>query len=180
MPQQTFLRELIETPTGRMLVITDEDGRLRAADWQDHQDRMFQLVRRYYGANSIRLGEAPGPTPPGRALIAYFAGDLGAIDGIPIATSTTDFQAAVWSALRRIPAGKTMSYGALAAQLGRPNAARAVGHANGSNPISIVVPCHRLIGANAALTGYGGGIERKRWLLNHEGALAPMPVLDPT
>ncbi|MGL4287365.1 MAG: methylated-DNA--[protein]-cysteine S-methyltransferase, partial [Phreatobacter sp.] len=96
-----------------------------------------------------------------------------AIDAIAITTSTTDFQAAVWSALRRIPAGKTMSYGALAAQLGRPNAARAVGHANGSNPISIVVPCHRLIGANAALTGYGGGIERKRWLLTHEGALRP-------
>ncbi|MBN8943546.1 MAG: methylated-DNA--[protein]-cysteine S-methyltransferase [Rhizobiales bacterium] len=160
-----------------MLLVTDGEGCLRAADWQDHEDRMHQLIRRYYGANGVRLEEAPDPTAAGRALLAYFDGDLGAIDALPIATSTTDFQAAVWSALRRIPAGKTMSYGALATRLGRPNAARAVGHANGSNPISIVVPCHRLIGANAALTGYGGGIERKRWLLAHESALGRAPAL---
>ncbi|WP_246088848.1 methylated-DNA--[protein]-cysteine S-methyltransferase [Phreatobacter stygius] len=152
-----------------MLVVADDDGCLRAADWQDHEDRMHQLIRRYYGAYAVRLHAATKPSAASQALAAYFDGDLTAIDAIPVATRTTPFQTEVWAALRRIPVGRTMSYGALAAQLGRANAARAVGHANGSNPISIVVPCHRLIGADATLTGYGGGIERKRWLLAHEG-----------
>jgi methylated-DNA-[protein]-cysteine S-methyltransferase len=88
-----------------------------------------------------------------------------------VATSGTEFQNQVWTALRRIPTGKTLSYGALAKQIGRPAAVRAVGLANGSNPIAIVVPCHRVVGANASLTGYGGGLERKRWLLDHEGVI---------
>ena len=87
------------------------------------------------------------------------------------ATGGTDFQRHVWRALRAIRCGTTVTYGALAQRIGRPAAVRAVGHANGANPISIVVPCHRVIGADRSLTGYGGGIARKRWLLIHEGAL---------
>ena len=90
----------------------------------------------------------------------------------------TPFQRAVWAALRRIPAGETLSYGQLAAQIGKPKAVRAVGLANGSNPVGVVVPCHRVIGADGSLTGYGGGLPRKLWLLEHEGArLAPAKEL---
>ena len=107
--------------------------------------------------------------PPPRALsAAYFKGDLTAIDGLKVANGGTDFQRAVWKALRAIPAGGTITYGALAARLGRPKAARAVGLANGANPIAIVVPCHRVVGADGSLTGYGGGMARKQWLLAHE------------
>ncbi len=103
-----------------------------------------------------------------QALLAYFDGDLSAVNDLPTETNGTAFQRAVWQVLRKIPAGRTISYGALAAQIGNPKAVRAVGLANGSNPIAIVVPCHRVIGANASLTGYGAGLHRKRWLLAHE------------
>jgi len=99
---------------------------------------------------------------------AYFRGDVTAIDGVTVEANGTPFQQQVWMALRHIPAGTTMSYGELAARIGRQGASRAVGLANGSNPVGIVVPCHRVIGSNGALTGYGGGIDRKRWLLEHE------------
>jgi methylated-DNA-[protein]-cysteine S-methyltransferase len=108
-------------------------------------------------------------------LDAYFAGALERFD-IALAPRGTEFQRRVWDALLEIPYGATTSYGALAAKIGRPDAARAVGLANGRNPISIIVPCHRVIGAAGALTGYGGGLERKRWLLAHErgqGELVP-------
>jgi methylated-DNA-[protein]-cysteine S-methyltransferase len=104
---------------------------------------------------------------------AYFKGDIAAIDRLPVDdTVGTPFQRSIWRALRRIPKGKTISYAELARRIGKPRAVRAAGLANGQNPISIVVPCHRVIGSNGTLTGYGGGIERKRWLLEHEGALA--------
>jgi len=103
-------------------------------------------------------------------LEAYFDGELSALDTIPVLAKGTPFQQQVWTALRTIPAGTTLSYSALAQQIGRPTAVRAVGLANGSNPIGVVVPCHRVIGANGTLTGYGGGINRKSWLLTHEGA----------
>jgi methylated-DNA-[protein]-cysteine S-methyltransferase len=100
-------------------------------------------------------------------LSAYFAGTLTEFD-LPLQMQGTPFQQSVWEALKTIPYGTTMSYGELAQQLGQPKASRAVGLANGRNPVSIVVPCHRVIGANGKLTGYGGGVERKQWLLNHE------------
>jgi methylated-DNA-[protein]-cysteine S-methyltransferase len=103
------------------------------------------------------------------ALAAYFAGSVNAIDGLPTATGGTEFQRMVWRALRQIPCGETISYATLARRIGRPAAVRAVGLANGANPISIVVPCHRVIGSDGSLTGYGDGLERKRWLLAHEG-----------
>ena len=104
------------------------------------------------------------------ALAAWFAGDLGALDGLPVKTGGTPFQRAVWKALRDIPAGETRTYGQLATAIGAPRAVRAVGLANGANPVGVIVPCHRVIGANGTLTGYAGGLERKRWLLAHEAA----------
>ncbi len=103
-----------------------------------------------------------------RDIQAYFDGDLTVLDRVPVRTGGTAFQNLVWAALRQIPAAMTTTYGRLAAQIGRPKACRAVGLANGANPVSIVVPCHRVIGADASLTGYGGGLDRKRWLLDHE------------
>jgi methylated-DNA-[protein]-cysteine S-methyltransferase len=103
-------------------------------------------------------------------LSAYFAGTLTEFD-LPLQMQGTPFAQSVWEALKTIPYGTTMSYGALAQQLRQPKASRAVGLANGRNPISIIVPCHRVIGANGKLTGYGGGVERKQWLLNHEWAV---------
>lgn len=171
--QQTFFLERVETPTGRMIIVTDNEHRLRALDWEDHEDRMLKLFRRNYGRDAIDLREAPRATPVRAALRAYFNGELSALSTVPTKTNGTDFQEQVWQALRRIPVGQTTSYGALAATIGKPKAMRAVGLANGSNPIAIAVPCHRVIGANAALTGFGGGIERKRWLLTHESATNP-------
>jgi methylated-DNA-[protein]-cysteine S-methyltransferase len=104
-------------------------------------------------------------------LRRYFAGDFAALGEIAWHAPGTDFQRAVWTALTAIPAGETRSYAALAAAIDKASAVRAVGHANGANPVSVVVPCHRLIGSNGSLTGYGGGIARKRWLLAHEGAI---------
>jgi methylated-DNA-[protein]-cysteine S-methyltransferase len=171
---QTFFTEHIETPTGDMCLITDDAQRLRALDWDDCASRMHDLMRRRYGAGAVTLRSATHASEAAQALRAYFDGDLDAIAPLQIETYGTPFQCTVWAALRRIPAGHTMSYGALAAAIGRPDAVRAVGTANGANPISIIVPCHRVIGANAALTGYGGGLHRKRWLLAHERGERPL------
>src|SRR5262249_52747144 len=104
-------------------------------------------------------------------LAAYFAKELREFD-VPLAPAGTEFQKKVWHELRQIPHGETISYGELACRIKQPAASRAVGRANGQNPISIIVPCHRVIGANGTLTGYGGGLDRKRWLLQHEGHVA--------
>lgn len=162
--------ERLETPTDRMLLVTDDEGRLRGLDWEDHADRLNELLARYSAPDRVILVERAAPKAARRALEAYFAGDLHAVDELPVETGGTPFQRSVWQALRRVPAGRTLSYGALAAAIGKPRAVRAVGLANGANPICIVVPCHRVIGADASLTGYGGGLPRKRWLLDHEGA----------
>jgi methylated-DNA-[protein]-cysteine S-methyltransferase len=174
MPVQTFHLERAATPTGPMLIVTDDEQRLRVVDWEDHEDRMQRLLRRRYGENAIKLVETPGVSQARRALEAYFEGELNAVAKTPVAANGTEFQAEVWAALRLIPAGSTLSYGALAARLGRPKAMRAVGLANGANPIAIFVPCHRVIGADASLTGYGGGLNRKRWLLAHESGALPL------
>jgi methylated-DNA-[protein]-cysteine S-methyltransferase len=174
---QTFFVEHIETPTGRMHIVSDDAQRLRAVDWDDHETRMLNLLRRYYGPDAVSLREAARRSHAAQALAAYFAGDLDAVVALATETKGTPFQRAVWAALRRIPAGHTVSYGELAAAIGKPNAVRAAGAANGANPIAVVIPCHRVIGANAALTGYGGGLHRKRWLLAHERR--ERPLFDP-
>jgi methylated-DNA-[protein]-cysteine S-methyltransferase len=171
---QTFFVERIDTPTGRMRIVCDEAERLRAVDWDDHEPRMLGLLRRYYGPHAVSLRETARRSRAAHDLSAYFEGDLDAVAALATETNGTPFQRAVWAALRRIPAGRTMSYGTLAAAIGQPNAVRAVGAANGANPIAIVVPCHRVIGANASLTGYGGGLHRKRWLLAHERGERPL------
>lgn len=107
------------------------------------------------------------------AVEAYFAGDVAALDGLSVRTGGTAFQREVWAALRAIPPGETRTYGQQASAIGRPRAVRAVGLANGQNPIAVIVPCHRVVGAGGALTGYAGGMERKRWLLAHETAVSP-------
>jgi methylated-DNA-[protein]-cysteine S-methyltransferase len=169
----TFTLERIETPTGPMRIVSDDKGHVCAVDWEDCRARLQELLRRYHGS-SFHLRESKNQSMAARSLLAYFAGELDAIVPLPTAAGGTPFQRAVWSALRRIPAGRTTSYSALAAEIGRPKAVRAVGLANGANPISIIVPCHRVIGADASLTGYGGGIERKRWLLAHESGGLPL------
>jgi methylated-DNA-[protein]-cysteine S-methyltransferase len=148
---------------------------MRAFDWEDYEERLRRLMDRYYGTGGVTLIEGRVPASVRKALDLYFAGRLDALDTIPVKTGGTDFQREVWAALRTIPAGRTLSYGGLAEQIGRPKAVRAVGLANGSNPIGLIVPCHRVIGADGSLTGYGGGIERKRWLLAHEQAAEPAP-----
>jgi methylated-DNA-[protein]-cysteine S-methyltransferase len=171
-----FHLERIDTPIGAALVVTDESGRLRALDWHDCEPRMRRLLGRHYGP-AVTLRERTSRSGAALALAEYFAGHLDALGTVPVETAGTPFQRDVWSALRRIPAGSTLSYGALASRIGRPAAVRAVGLANGANPIGIVVPCHRVVGGNGALTGYAGGIERKQWLLAHEAAHASTPAV---
>lgn len=165
---EVFLLERAPTPIGLMLIVTDARHRLRAVDWKDHESRMHTLLRRQYGKNAIVLRDASSASPARQALAAYFDGELRPIDELEVATAGTPFQRQVWQALRGIAGGAPISYGALATRITRPTAMRAVGLANGANPIGIVVPCHRVVGANASLTGYGGGLHRKRWLLDHE------------
>jgi methylated-DNA-[protein]-cysteine S-methyltransferase len=166
----TFTLETLATPVGSMLVVADEDANLRALDWEDYEDRMLRLFRQQYSGKTVRLLRGQVAASIRSALGAYLGGDIAAIDRVPVKTGGTEFQRRVWAALRDIPAGETISYGTLAARIGRPEAVRAVGHANGANPAGIVVPCHRVVGASGSLTGYGGGLERKRWLLAHESS----------
>lgn len=165
---ESFNLDRLTTPIGTALLITDADGLLRALDWEDYEPRMQQLLRLQYGVVELKIARAPRELRA--ALTGYFKGDLDRLAAIGWRVAGTPFQQKVWNALPKIPAGSTLSYGALAARLEMPRAVRAVGHANGSNPISVVLPCHRLIGANGSLVKYGGGLERKRWLLQHEGA----------
>ena len=163
-----LLLDRLVSPIGTLLLVWSGET-LRALDFGDHETRFERLLRVHYG--TARPEPARAPASIRDPIEAYFHGELTAIDAVPVETNGTPFQQQVWKALREIPAGHTTSYGALAARIGRAGASRAVGLANGSNPVGLVVPCHRVIGANGALTGYGGGIDRKRWLLDHEQAL---------
>lgn len=158
----------IGTPIGEMVIVTDCEGNLRATFWTDREMHLPEALRRQYGGNGFTLEAAINPHGLTSAMARYFAGDVTAIDSLPVQTGGTAFQREVWGALREIACGTTLSYAKLAERIGRPKAVRAVGLANGSNPAGVVVPCHRVIGSDGSLTGYGGGIERKRWLLEHE------------
>ena len=168
-----FLTDLLATPIGELIYVCDREGALRMIDWSDHNPRGQRLLDIHYGKGGYTLIPKHDPLGLTTRLAAYFAGDIHAIDDIPTATAGTAFQREVWRALREIPAAETISYGRLAERIGRPRAVRAVGLANGSNPVGVVVPCHRVIGANGSLTGYGGGLHRKGWLLAHERAHTP-------
>jgi methylated-DNA-[protein]-cysteine S-methyltransferase len=165
--------ETIDTPIGGLVLVVDEAGALVAAEFADVRDRLDRWLDRRLAAGSVAVGAGRVPDAIKAAFTAYFAGDLTALDALPIRLDGTSFQNEVWGALRRIAPGRTFGYGAFAERLGRPQAARAVGAANGANPLSIVIPCHRLVGADGDLTNYGGGLERKRWLLDHEARHAP-------
>lgn len=170
-----LLEDRLNTPIGEMVILADHEGNLRVIDWTNHEPRMLHSLTRLYGKNGFRVEPARNPHGLTTALQRYFEGDLTAIGALPVKTTGTPFQRKVWSALRTIPCGTTISYLQLATEIGQPTAVRAVGLANGSNPIGVVVPCHRVIGANGSLTGYGGGLHRKSWLLQHESALPPRP-----
>ena len=163
---ETLTLDRVATPVGEVLLVTDGEGTVRALDFADYEARMTRLLARH--APGVLVVEGRAPATVRSAVEAYFGGDLQALDGVAVKTGGTDFQRTVWKALRAIPAGETRSYGQLAVAIGRPKAVRAAGLANGQNPIAVIVPCHRVIGANGTLTGYAGGLERKRWLLDHE------------
>ncbi len=167
-PPERLRLDRLMTPIGEALIVTDDAGYLRALDWADRDSGMARLLRLHYGPVVPEPGAAPIHIR--RLLQRYFAGELGCLRTIEWRTAGTPFQRSVWKALAKIAPGETVSYGVLAAKLGCPRSVRAVGMANGANPISVVVPCHRVVGADGSLTGYGGGIARKRWLLDHEGA----------
>ena len=163
----TFSR--IPAPLGDLLAVTAADGTLHALEYADFEPRLHRLFGRHHPGASLTPG-APPPALVG-ALGAYFAGSVGALGAVCAAGIGSAFQQRVWAALRLIPAGQTRSYGQIAAAIGQPTASRAIGLANGANPCQLVVPCHRVIGSAGTLVGYAGGVDRKAWLLRHEGAL---------
>jgi methylated-DNA-[protein]-cysteine S-methyltransferase len=158
----------IETPEGAIVFARSGD-RLCALGFADHWPRLLAGLRRRFG--DIEIRPDPDGGKPGRALRRYLGGDLDALEGLEVDTAGTPFQEKVWSRLRKIPAGRTISYAQLARAVGDASAVRAVAGANARNPVSIVVPCHRVIASDGKLSGYGGGVARKRWLLAHEGAI---------
>jgi len=156
--------DLIDSPIGTVVIVCGRDA----------MQSLYFLDRKPDAANGAT--RVQDPLGYSARLKAYFDGDLSALEDIAVDPAGTPFQQLVWKALRTIPAGRTESYGHIAAHIGRPTACRAVGLANGQNPISLVIPCHRVIGTNGKLTGYGGGLHRKEWLLQHERAQQSMKL----
>ena len=162
-PTETLYSQLHESPVGALTLIASDRG-LRAVLWPDDQ-RVEVETEPVPGADHPVLSTAA------RQLDEYFAGDRLTFD-VPLDLRGTDFQVEVWEALADVPFGQTSTYGQQAERIGRPTAVRAVGAANGQNPVSIVLPCHRVIGKDGSLTGFAGGLEVKRYLLDHEQAVA--------
>lgn len=162
------LTDRISTPIGDMILVA-RDGVVLLLEFEDASDRIARELQSRFNGDELQ----PSTNPFGLSdrIRDYFAGQLTAIDDVLTDGGGTAFELRVWAQLRRIPCGQTISYGELATRIGNKNAMRAVGLANGKNPIAVVVPCHRVIGADGKLTGYGGGLHRKEWLLKHEGAL---------
>jgi methylated-DNA-[protein]-cysteine S-methyltransferase len=160
-----FAYDRIRAPIGEILIAVADDH-LCALDFDDCEVRMRRLLRRRFG--EFELVPTRNPSDLSTPIRAYLEGEVDAISSVPILSGGSPFQEKAWAALRTIPPGTTATYGEQAARLGQPGAARAVGLANSLNPIAIVVPCHRVIGASGDLTGFAGGIERKQWLLAHE------------
>ena len=164
----TLVKDRIGSPIGDIVLVA-EDGALRLLEFDDGP-RFEVFMTRHFGAADIPRKKNPWGLSA--AVGDYLKGDLAAIDILPARPQGTPFQQDVWRELRKIPAGQTIAYRELARRAGRPTAIRAAGAANGQNPVAIVVPCHRVVGTDGTLTGYGGGLARKRWLLEHEGALS--------
>jgi methylated-DNA-[protein]-cysteine S-methyltransferase len=166
-----LLLDEIRSPVGPLLLGVDpESERVCALDFADTRDRMESLLARRSGGERVSWVDAKDPGGHSSRIESYLAGELGVLDEIPVDPGGTAFQQLVWAELRQIPAGSTWSYGELACRLGRPAAVRAVGAANGQNPIALILPCHRVIGADGSLRGYAGGLRRKSWLLAHEAS----------
>jgi methylated-DNA-[protein]-cysteine S-methyltransferase len=157
----------IASPVGP-LTIAERAGRLCLLHFGPLDDHVLTMFERWYPREPRERRPIPAIAT---ALARYFAGEIHAINDVAVELNGTPFQKSVWNALRRIPAGSTVSYATLAKRIGQRTAVRAVGAANGANPVAIVVPCHRVIGSDGSLTGYGGGLERKQWLLAHEGVV---------
>ena len=156
----------LESPVGT-LTLAERAGRVCQLHFGPDGPAIDQTIERWYPGEP----RARQPISGLKALLErYFKGETAVLDSIPVELNGTPFQQTVWKALRRIPCGTTISYAELAKRIGDPAAVRAVGTANGANPVAVIVPCHRVIGSNGKLTGYGGGLDRKQWLLEHEGA----------
>jgi methylated-DNA-[protein]-cysteine S-methyltransferase len=165
----------VASPIGDLLVASLGHAVCAIAFEGGEAETHTYLARRYGECGQI---QERVPARLRDALARYFEGDLAAFDGIEAVARGTAFQERVWGALRKIPAGRTASYADIAQQIGQPTAVRAVGLANGRNPVPIIIPCHRIIGRDGSLTGFGGGLERKAWLLRHEGALDTLDLGD--
>ncbi|MFN0302911.1 MAG: methylated-DNA--[protein]-cysteine S-methyltransferase [Burkholderiales bacterium] len=165
-PRLRLRYDEVSSPIGRILVAL-LDEQLAALDFEGHDDRLHRLLERRFGP--YVFSNEHNPAGISVAVSNYFDGDLSALETIPLALHGSPFQERAWQALRTIPPGHCATYAAQALKIGAPRAARAVGHANALNPVAIAVPCHRVIGSSRSLTGYAGGLDRKRWLLTHEG-----------
>lgn len=166
----TYEYAAIDTPLGTAHALA-RDGRLCALQLATTRLRFPSILARRARLDARTTRDPAGVTT---ALARYFAGDRHALDPLEVDPDGTPFQRSVWAALRTIPAGATATYGEIARAVGMPTASRAVGAANGANPVWIVIPCHRVIGASGKLTGYAGGLDVKRWLLAHEGVGTPI------
>ena len=170
---EVLYRTQIDTPLGPMIAVAGIDG-LCALEFHEvgQLSGLESRLKRLYSEYSVVDKSHPVFKKPGKWLKNYFAGRFPLLRPLALDLRGTDFELRVWNMLLQITLGKTVSYSDLAVGLGQSNKARAVGMAVGHNPVSIIIPCHRVVGANGALTGYGGGLDRKRWLLGHEGAMA--------
>lgn len=157
----------MDSPVGPLMVGA-RAGRTCLVAFADDADAVVRRLERHVGP--MERVDDPDPVGAVSVLKRYFAGDVGAIDELELDAIGTEFQQSVWRALRAVPVGETTSYGEIAATIGAPGAVRAVGSANGANPIVVIVPCHRVVRSDGSLGGYGGGLDRKRWLLAHEHA----------
>lgn len=165
--------DVVESPVGP-LAVAERGGRVCLLHFGGDGPEVDATFERWYPGEPRNRQRLPGIAA---TLQRYFAGETKAIDAVAVEMNGTEFQKTVWAALRRIPCGSTISYAELARRIGAPRAVRAVGTANGANPVAVIVPCHRVIGADGTLTGYGGGLDRKRWLLAHEGVRTQLALL---
>lgn len=163
----------VQTPIGRVMVIVRDDS-IVALEFHDHWDRTERNLTRRFGQFELNRVDDPGGNSS--RIRHYFDGDRAALDACPVDPGGTEFQKKVWATLPTIGWGQTLSYGELATRIKKPEASRAVGAANGQNPIALVLPCHRVIGADGSLTGYAGGLKRKQWLLAHEAGASNLEL----
>jgi len=169
--------EVIQTPLGPLtLALTSQDA-LCGVAFEHRRESMWEFIQRRFESSSLAAEATKRRgTAAGEAIQRYFGGEIDALDGIKVDGGGSEFQRSVWAALRLVRGGMTASYSELARGIGKPTGFRAVATANAINPVAIVIPCHRIIHADGSISGYGGGVERKRWLLHHEAENAPFQL----